>query len=67
MSKRKALETLLIDKENFESFIDETLAHRLTDEEWEEICDALDNSVAEFVDNELWHVADEYKYEKGIN
>jgi hypothetical protein len=67
MSNRKALETLVVDKENFESYIDDTLAHKLTDEEWEQICDALDDSVAEYVDNELWHMVEEYKYEKGID
>lgn len=66
MSTRKAMETLLIDKENFESYIDDTLAHKLTDEEWEKICDALDDSVAEYLDMELWHIVNEYKYMKGI-
>jgi len=67
MSTRKALETLLIDKENFESYIDETLAHRLTDEEWEEVCDILDNRVATYLDSELWELVEDYKDEKGIN
>jgi uncharacterized protein (DUF1778 family) len=67
MSTRKAMETLLIDKENFESYIDDTLAHKLTDEEWEDICEALDNAVAEYADNELYHLAEEYKAKKGIN
>lgn len=66
MSTRKAMETLLIDKENFESYIDDTLAHKLTDEEWGKICDALDDSVAEYLDMELWHIVNEYKYMKGI-
>jgi hypothetical protein len=66
MSKRIALQELLIDKENFESYIDDTLAHKLTDEEWDNICDALEHAVAEYVDNELYHLAEEYKYEKGI-
>ena len=64
---RKAMETLLIDKENFESYIDDTLAHKLTDEEWEKICDALDDSVAEYLDMELFNFVHDYKYEKGIN
>jgi Ca2+-binding EF-hand superfamily protein len=63
---RKAMETLLIDKENFESYIDDTLAHKLTDEEWEKICDALDDSVAEYLDMELVNFVHDYKYEKGI-
>ena len=67
MSKRKALETLLIDKENFESYIDDTLTHKLTDDEWESICDALEDSVAEYLDMDLWHFVEEYKAEKGIN
>ena len=67
MSNRKALQELLIDKENFESYIDDTLAHKLTDEEWDEICDQLDNTIAEMVDNELWHLVEEYKYQKGID
>jgi hypothetical protein len=66
MSERKAMETLLIDKENFETYIDDTLAHKLTDEEWEKICDALDDSVAEYLDMELVNFVHDYKYEKGI-
>jgi len=67
MSNRKALETLLIDKENFESYIDDTLAHKLTDDEWEEICEAIDDAVSEYLDMELWHIVEDYKHEKGIN
>ena len=66
-SKRKAMETLLIDKENFETYIDDTLAHQLTNDEWEEICDAIDDSVAEYLDMELWHIVEDYKAKKGIN
>ena len=66
MSERKAMETLLIDKENFESYIDDTLAHKLTDAEWEDICDALDDSVAEYLDMEVWHIVNDYKSQKGI-
>jgi hypothetical protein len=64
---RKAMQSLLIDKENFESYIDDTLAHRLTNEEWEDVCDAIDDSVAEYLDMELWHIVQEYKSQKGIN
>jgi len=67
MSNRKAMESLLIDKENFESYIDDTLTHKLTDEEWEKICDALDDSVAEYLDMEILNFVHDYKYEKGIN
>ncbi len=67
MSERKAMETLLIDKENFESYIDMALEHKLTDEEWEKICDALDDSVAEYLDMEIVNFVHDYKYEKGIN
>ncbi len=67
MSERKALATLLLDKENFESYIDDTLSHKLTDEEWEKICDALDDSVAEYLDMELFNFVHDYKYQKGIN
>jgi len=63
---RKALETLLLDKENVETFIDDTLAHRLTDAEWEDMCDAIDDSVAEYLDMELWHIVNNYKSQKGI-
>jgi hypothetical protein len=66
MSTRKALETLLLDKENVETFIDDTLAHRLTDAEWEDMCDAIDDSVAEYLDMELWHIVNDYKSQKGI-
>jgi len=64
---RKAMQSLLIDKENFESYIDDTLAHRLTNEEWEEVCDAIDDAIAEYLDMELWHIVEEYKSQKGIN
>jgi hypothetical protein len=67
MSNRKAMQSLLIDKENFESYIDDTLAHRLTNEEWEEVCDAIDDAIAEYLDMELWHIVEEYKSQKGIN
>jgi len=67
MSNRKAMESLLIDKENFESYIDDTLAHRLTNEEWEDVCDAIDDAIAEYLDMELWHIVQEYKTQKGIN
>ena len=66
MNTRKALETLLLDKENVETFIDDTLAHRLTDAEWEDMCDAIDDSVAEYLDMELWHMVNDYKSQKGI-
>jgi hypothetical protein len=64
---RKAMQSLLIDKENFESYIDDTLAHRLTNEEWEDVCDAIDDAIAEYLDMELWHIVEEYKSQKGIN
>jgi hypothetical protein len=67
MSNRKAMESLLIDKENFESYIDDTLAHRLTNEEWEDVCDAIDDAIAEYLDMELWHIVNDYKSQKGIN
>lgn len=67
MSNRKAMESLLIDKENFESYIDMTLAHRLTNEEWEDVCDAIDDAIAEYLDMELWHIVNDYKSQKGIN
>ena len=67
MSNKKAMESLLIDKENFESYIDDTLAHRLTNEEWEDVCDAIDDAIAEYLDMELWHIVQEYKSQKGIN
>jgi hypothetical protein len=67
MSNRKAMESLLIDKENFESYIDDTLAHRLTNEEWEDVCDAIDDAIAEYLDMELWHIVNDYKLQKGIN
>ena len=66
MNTRKALETLLLDKENVETFIDDTLAHKLTDAEWEDMCDAIDDSVAEYLDMELWHIVNDYKSQKGI-
>jgi hypothetical protein len=57
MEERKALEMLPLDKENFESWVDETLSVKLTDEEWEKVADELDYRVANFVDSILYELA----------
>ena len=63
MNERKAFEHFAIDKENFESYIGDEI--QLSDEEWEGICDALENSVGEYIDNELSWMVDEYKHKFG--
>ena len=63
MSERKAFEHFAIDKENFQSYMGDDV--NISDEEWEKICDALENSVGEYIDNELSFFVQEYKYETG--
>jgi hypothetical protein len=62
MMTRKALESFVITKQDFESYVNAFL----TDDDWEVICDALDSSVADFVDNEVSYLVDDYKYGKGV-
>ena len=61
MSERKAFEHFAIDKENFESYLGDDIT--ISDEEWEKVCDALEHSVGEFIDNDLSFFVQEYKYE----
>lgn len=55
----KALEHFAIDKENFESFLDESLEIKLTDKQWLNIVDEIDGRVANYLDELLVNLAEE--------
>lgn len=57
----KAFENIEFDKENFESWIDEGMSIKLTNEQWEKIVDELDGRVANFIDNLLYDVVQDFK------
>ena len=51
----KALEFFALDKENFESFLDDGVT--LTDEQWIAIADEIDGRVANYLDELLQRTA----------
>lgn len=57
----KAFENLAFDKENFESWVDESLTTRLTDEQWERIKDELDGRVENYLDQMIYDVVLEFR------
>jgi hypothetical protein len=57
----KAFENLEFDKENFESWIDESMSIKLTNDQWEKIVDELDGRVANFLDNLIYDVVQDFK------
>jgi hypothetical protein len=57
----KAFENLAFDKENFESWVDESLQTRLTDEQWERIKDELDGRVENYLDQMIYDVVLEFR------
>jgi hypothetical protein len=61
MMTSKAFENLAFDKENFESWVDESLNTRLTDEQWERIKDELDGRVENFLDEMIYNVVLDYR------
>lgn len=57
----KAFEDLAFDKENFESWVDESLNTRLTDEQWERVRDELDGRVSNYLDQMIYDVVLEFR------
>jgi hypothetical protein len=56
-----AFENLAFDKENFESWVDETLNTKVTDEQWERIKDELDGRVENYLDEMIYQVVLDYR------
>jgi hypothetical protein len=54
----KALEHFALDKENFESFLDDGVT--LTDEQWMVIADEIDGRTAVFLDQVLPDIAQDF-------
>jgi hypothetical protein len=57
----KAFENLAFDKENFESWVDESLQTRLTDEQWERVKDELDGRCENYLDQMIYDVVLEFR------
>lgn len=57
----KAFEDIALDKENFESWVDETLSVRLTDAQWQKVCEDLDDRLMEFVDEMVYSVVVDFR------
>ncbi len=57
----KAFEHIAFDKENFESWVDESLNTKLTDEQWEKVRDELDGRCENFLDEMIYQVVLDYR------
>lgn len=57
----KAFENLAFDKENFESWVDESGNTILSDEQWERVKDELDGRVENFLDEMIYSVVLDYR------
>jgi len=55
----KALEFFALDKENFESFLDDGVT--LTDEQWVAIADEIDGRVANYLDEMLPMIVQDFE------
>lgn len=55
-----------IDKENFESYIDQSLNTHITDEQWEAVMDEINGRVDNYIDGLLESLAEDYHEETGI-
>ena len=55
----KALEFFALDKENFESFLDDGVT--LTDEQWVAIADEIDGRVANYLDELLPSIVQDFE------
>ena len=55
----KALEFFALDKENFESFLDDGVT--LTDEQWIAIADEIDGRVANYLDELLPSIVQDFE------
>jgi hypothetical protein len=58
---RPAFEFLAFDKENFESWVDETLQTRLSDVQWDKVRDELDGRVENFLDEMIYMVVQDFR------
>ena len=50
-----------IDKENFESYIEQDLSVKVSDSQWERISDDLDGRLANFIDSIMQDTAQDFK------
>lgn len=57
----RAFEHLAFDKENFESWVDETLQTRLTDVQWNNVKNELDGRVENFLDEMIYNVVLDFR------
>lgn len=57
----KAFEDLEFDKENFESWVDESMSTKITNDQWEQIVSELDGRVHNFLDNLIYDVVQDFK------
>ncbi len=57
----RAFEDLAFDKENFESWVDETLNTKISETQWEAIRQELDGRVENFLDEMIYQVVLDYR------
>lgn len=57
----RAFEFLPFDKENFESWVDETLQTRLTEVQWNKVKDELDGRAENFMDELIYMVVQDFR------
>lgn len=57
----KAFENLAFDRENFESWVDESGLTTLSDEQWERVKDELDGRVENYLDQMIYDVVLEFR------
>jgi hypothetical protein len=55
-----------IDKENFESYIDQSLNTHITDAQWEAVMDEINGRVDNYIDGLLESLVEDYHEETGI-
>lgn len=57
----RAFEDLAFDKENFESWVDESLDTKLTDAQWEAVRQELDGRCENFLDEMIYLVVQDFR------
>lgn len=55
-----------IDKENFESYIDQSLNTHITDVQWEAVMDEINGRVDNYIDGLLESLVEDYHEQTGI-
>lgn len=55
-----------IDKENFESYIDQSLNTHITDAQWEAVMDEINGRVDNYIDGLLESLVEDYHEQTGI-